>query len=130
MLIALELPETPPNIALKMKARPSGTKIPNIRAERSLTLAFKSFSAISNAVLASPRGRMDGGAGTVGSVMSVTERPAGQVQEHRFQVRLGDLDRLDRRPLSGRRGEDGGQVIPGVRHDKADSVLGHACFLN
>ena len=75
-------------------------------ADRSLTRALRSFPAISTAARTGPAGpRMAGSAegpvpagGCIGAGLSVTKRPAGEMEEHCLKIRFGDRDRPDRRP--------------------------------
>src|ERR1700730_10080283 len=112
--IAAELPPIPLKIALKMKARLSGTTIPMSRADRSRSRDLRSLAQISRVA------RMRGGA------LSVAKCPAGEMQEDRFQVRFGYLHGLDAR--SRRRGDrqDRREVAPGILDHQVNSLVGRA----
>src|SRR6266567_7166203 len=104
-----EAPEIPLKIELKMKARPSGTTTPIRMAERSRSRALRSLAQISQAA-------------RIGMLL-VPEGPAGQVQEDRLEVRLGDLHGPDGR--AGRRhvGQDGRKLAAGVLHHQVDAAV-------
>src|SRR5579859_8120373 len=110
--IALEF-AIPLKIALKMKARPSGTTIPISRADRSRSRALRSLPQISR--VARIRWRP-----------SVPQCPAGQVQEDRFQVGLGDLDRPYGRARRRGVGQDHREVAPRVLDHQVDPLVGGA----
>src|SRR6266705_3774613 len=112
--IALEFPLIPPKIALKMKARPSGTTIPMSRADRSRSRALRSLPQISRV------------ARICSCAPSVAQCPAGEVQEDRFQVGLGDLHGPDGRPRRRGARQDLREMAPGVLDHHVDALVGGA----